>query len=731
MDKELIKQKTIEYVQYSEYKIMNMAPDTNGNYRTELMITILKPSIPVDNLLTKWTSENPDKSILDFTRVVISFGFSIKPLDEMGTYLNQDVYAIDLNTIEDIGELSTVWVDNPDLIHKVNLAINLKEDFDHLQYLRISGCDLRLGLEIFNKNSLVVELISCSIHEGIQQYENRTGKPNSVYCMITSCQFYNLRGLNIDHIKLFSMRDCQFESVFNSGKDQMMDNLVPALLFKNSDQVIIESLVVRTILTGFEFDKIEDLRVVGFSGKEPVIDQTIKTSMIARDCKEVTFTRIKIPGISVDKCGTVNISNVEIGKTVSQNAKYAVKVSRCTGKISISGIDCEWNSVNVAIAISLCKTDDDGQISICECDFKKLKRGVELHTNSGKINICNCSFKDMDVGATGIEIKTHAGHIKFIDCQFGIIEKGNLITGCENIDFIDCIFNGEHAPVKESVDLSINESGQIRFVSSEIQSINLGVSNSVSITFKKCVVKTSILSISGADVNFEDSQVSSNISTKFETGNLLNLRYTTFDRIFPEFDNYKLVTIDDCVFKKGIKLTTCGSAASYIKESDFGDSQDLKLFSKGIVATGCVGIDIKSNKFLSQETSEMALLELMRCIFCIFDSTNIYLAQSGILIGDWARDSEVGMNNNHIIIDSSSKSQPVVSSSNNFRYMLCIFNRKLFEKQYPGLQGYETIEDVIDLHLNTVSIVNLSEQWVPPYIKTLNSALKSSLNQIS
>ena len=731
MEKELIRQKTINYVQYSEYRLLDVSPDTNGEYRTELRIILMKSSVPVDSLITQWTDANADRSIFDFTRVVITFGFPVKPIDEMGSYLDQDVYSIDLNTIEDIGELSTVWVENSNYEYKVGLFVNLDEDFDNLEYLRIVGCDLKYGLEVGNKNGLVVEMVSCDINEGIQQYENRDGKKNTVYCMLTACTFYNLRGLNFNHIKLLSMKDCNLESAFESGEDQMIDNLVPALLFKNSDQIIIENLFVRTILTGFEFDNIDNLRVCGFTGKEPVIDETIKNSMIARNCKEVTFTCIKVPGVTADKCENVNISNVVIGKTVSQNAKFGVKVSRCVGKISISGIDCEWNTVKTAVAISLCKVDEDNQISICDCNFKKLKNGISLNTNSGNINICNCSFKDMDIDATGLNVKTHAGFIKVIDSQFGHINGGNFIGLCENLDFVDCSFGGDLSAREDVTDLKISESGTIRFVSCDIQSSHIEISNSVSTNFKKSLVKTNIIKLSGSDLSFEDSQISSNHNSSFTTGGSLNLRYSSFEGFTPEFDNYNAVTIDDCVFKKGLKLTTCGTPGSYIKECDFGDSDDLKSFTKGILAIGCTGIEMKNNVFNSDESKTVTILELTRCSSCIFDQTNSYKNKSGILITDWSKDSTSGINNNHIIVDSASENRPSVSSTNNFRYMLFIFNRKVYDSQYSGVPAYSNLDDVIGLRLNTISVVDFSEQWVAPYIKRLNSALKTALNQIS
>ena len=40
--KVLVRQKTIHYVQYSEYQLTDLAPDTNGEYKTELVIKLLK-----------------------------------------------------------------------------------------------------------------------------------------------------------------------------------------------------------------------------------------------------------------------------------------------------------------------------------------------------------------------------------------------------------------------------------------------------------------------------------------------------------------------------------------------------------------------------------------------------------------------------------------------------------------------------------------------------------------
>ena len=179
----------------------------------------------------------------------------------------------------------------------------------------------------------------------------------------------NVRGINVDRAKYFMMKDCLIESAYNDENVPMMSTLAPVLSFKNSEQIVFENISVRTILTGFNFNNIDNLRITGLRGKEPVIDETIKNAILVSNCKEVTISSIDIPGITVDLSEVVNIADVKIGKTVSQNADFAIKVMRCTGKISIADVECDFNTVKTMIGISMCRVSDDDSISVCETTF--------------------------------------------------------------------------------------------------------------------------------------------------------------------------------------------------------------------------------------------------------------------------------------------------------------------------------------------------------------------------
>lgn len=730
--KVLVRQRTINYVQYSEYQLTDLAPANNGEYKTELSIKLLKTSCPLETLLTQWIDSHPDEDIGSFTRVVFEFGFPIKPIDEMGTYLDQDVYTFDMNKIENLDDsVQIIWVDAEAYKYKMNVLIDFSKQFENIAYLRFRGCDFRSGIDFGNKNGTVLELINCDITEGIQIYENRNNKKNSIYCMLTECVFKDVRGINIDHAKYFMMKDCYLESVYSDENVPMMTSLAPALLFKNSNQIVFENLGVRTILTGFDFDNIDDLRITGFRGKEPVIDETIKNSIMVRNSKEVTISSIDVPGVTVDSSETVNISDVKIGRTVSQNAEFAVKVMRCTGKVSISSVECEFNTVKTVIGISMCKPSDEDAISVCETNFSKVKKGLALESNYGSINICNCNFTNMMDDGIGFSIKSHAGAVKFIDCNFDKLPKAYRVESCENLDIISSLFDCGSV-VSDKPNFEINNSGDIRFIESKIKSCYLKLDTVNLLRIKSSSIETGSVDISGiGTLEFEDSLISRMKSMKIETGNTLRSRYSSFEWFEPKFDNFEFVQLIGSIFKKGITLTQSGTPGSYIKECEFGDSDNVDLFSKGIELISCSGIEMSKNTFIADESKKPSILKIDYGNGNIFDYTNIYPNRSSINITDWSRDSEIGINNNHIIVDTDTEVIPEVSSTNNFRYMLSIFNKNKYLSQYSGKIEYTDVNDVINLKLNTVSLVSLSETWVLPFIKQLNAKIKTTLNEIS
>ena len=729
--KVLTKQRTINYVQYSEYQLTDLAPDTNGEYKTELSVKLLRTSCPPETLLTQWSDANPDRSISMFTRVTFEFGFPIKAIDQMGTYLDQDVYAFDMTKIENLDDLPIVWVDADTYSYKMNVIFDFTKPLGSIAYIRFRGCEFRSGIEFGNKSGTVVEFVNCDIIEGVQVYENREHKPNSVYCMFTECVFKEVRGINIDHAKYFMMKDCNIESAYSDDNVPIMTSLAPVLQFKNSNQVVIENLSVRTILTGFDFDNLDNLRITGLRGKEPVIDETIKNAIMVRNSKEVTITSIDIPGVTVDSSEIVNISDVNIGKTLAQNAEFAVKVMRCTGKVSISCVECDFNTVKTVIGISMCKVSDDDSISVCETTFSHVKKGLLLESNYGSINICNCNFTNMMDDGVGFAVKSHAGSVKFIDCKFDKLPKAYLVESCENLDIVSSIIDGGSSAGDKS-NFEINNSGVIRVIDSKIKSFNLTTDSLTSLTFKGSALETDSLNFNGVGtLEFEDSMLSRIKSMNITTGNTLRSRYTIFEWFEPKFDNFKSIIFNNSIFKKGVTLSQCGTPGSYIKECEFGDSDNEDLFIKGIELSSCSGIEMSKNSFIANESKKPSILKIEYGNGNIFDHTNEYPNRSSININDWSQDSEIGINNNHVIIDTDTGIIPEVSGSNNFRYMLSIFNRNKYLSQYSGKIEYDKVEDVIALKLNTISQVSLSEQWVLPYIKQLNAKIKTALNEIS
>ena len=728
--KVLVRQKTIHYVQYSEYQLTDLAPDTNGEYKTELVIKLLKTSCPVETLITQWVDANPDRDIGAFTRITFEFGFPIKPIDEMGTYLDQDVYTFEMNKIEDLDEVRIIWVDAETYANKMNVVMDFSGQYSHIAYMRFRGCDFRSEIKFGDKNGTVLELVNCDISEGIQIYETRENKKKSIYCMLTECTFKNVRGINVDRAKYFMMKDCLIESAYNDENVPMMSTLAPVLSFKNSEQIVFENISVRTILTGFNFNNIDNLRITGLRGKEPVIDETIKNAVLVSNCKEVIISSIDIPGITVDLSEVVNIADVKIGKTVSQNADFAIKVMRCTGKISIADVECDFNTVKTMIGISMCRVSDDDSISVCETTFANTKQGLMLESNYGSINICNCNFTNMKDGI-GFAVKSHAGSVKFIDCQFNKLPKPYKVESCENLDFVSSMMDG-NTSASDSSNIEINNSGDVRIIDSKIKSFNFKTDSVNLIRIKGSALESNILDMNGVGtLEFEDSVLSRIRSMNIQTGNTLRSRYTSFEWFEPKFDNFQTVQFNNSIFKKGVTLTQCGTIGSYIKECEFGESDDVNLFIKGIELNTCSGIEMTKNTFIAEESKKPSILKIDYGSGNIFDHTNEYPNRSSISINDWSTDSEVGLNNNHIIVDTDSEIIPEVSSTNNFRYMLSIFNRNKYLSQYSGKIEYDKVEDVVALKLNTVSMVSLSETWVLPYIKQLNAKIKIALNEIS
>ena len=106
---------------------------------------------------------------------------------------------------------------------------------------------------------------------------------------------------------------------------------------------------------------------------------------------------------------------------------------------------------------------------------------------------------------------------------------------------------------------------------------------------------------------------------------------------------------------------------------------------------------------------------------------NVFPNKSKIIVTD----GELNYNNNIFVIDTTLDYRPSIAGTSNYSYLLYLYNRKLFNEQYPNAKTYETIEEIQNLKINAIAYVDPNEPWVKPFLVKIKNNLNSGYSNIS
>ena len=734
-DKTLIRQTIINFVQYNEYRLNNEMPTTTGDYKTELEIKLLKKTVNIKTLINAWVNEYPSESIFSFDRVIISFGFNISAIDDGTSYIKTEPFSLDLDSVERIDELTVLWIKCDSAEDKLNLNITLDESdesiYTNLVHLKCVGCSFKNGLKYSDRNGLIVDLDDCEIYDNLTVAETRENKLMSMFLRLNRCVFKELRGLNILKLKYVYFGGCSVESSFTESEETMNSLTSPTMMITSCEDVRITDFDDGELKVGFQFIDNDSVDISRFSGRHIDPINPLKTIIGLVGCNTVNVSSCPINGINIMDCGTINVSDINPIRNQVQNADYLIQIAGAKESVSIANLEVDYNVAKNPIIVSLSSAE---KIGICACKFEyDPLHSITLKGNTGTVTITDCVFTKNE--NLCILAETISSGLKFIDCTFNDNSKILDASTVGSLEFIDCDIQGsENGEINSSKDLIVKMCENVKFSGSFIQHMNLEITDCGTVEFKSNQITHSYLDarrlteVYSKESLFESmTRNGGNSPFTFDNIDSFESRMTMFKKSQPSFSNCKTVLISDNTFSHGFIMENSGSLGSYITSCDIGDEEHPESFVKSIEMTSCTGIKLNENSFHGLEERSPTILKMTWCNSCYFDMDNVFPNKSKIIVTN----GELNYNNNIFVIDTTLDYRPSIAGTSNYSYLLYLYNRKLFNEQYPNAKTYETIEEIQNLKINAIVYVDPNESWVKPFLVKIKNNLNSGYSNIS
>lgn len=734
-DKTLIRQTIINFVQYNEYRLNNEMPTTAGDYKTELEIKLLKKTVNIKTLITAWENKYPSSSVFSFDRVVITFGFNISAVDDGTSYIKTEPFSFDLDSVEDVDELTVLWIKCDSADDKLNLNITLDESeesiYTNLVHLKCVGCSFKNGLKYSDRNGLIVDLEDCEIYDNLTVAETRENKLMLMYLRLNRCVFKELRGLNILKLKYVYFGGCSVDSSFTEDEETMNSLTSPTMMITDCEDVRINDFDNGELKVGFQFVNNDSVDISRFSGRHIDPINPLKTTIGVVGCNTVNISSCPINGINIMDCNVINVSDINPIRNQVQNSDYLIQIAGAKESVSIANLEVDYNVAKNPIIVSLSSAE---KIGICACKFEyDPLHSITLKGNTGIVTITDCVFIKNE--NTCVLAETVSEGLKFIDCTFDSNSKILDASTVGNLEFVDCNIRGsENGEINKSKDLVIGMCENVKFSGSFIQYMNLEILDCGTVEFKSNQITRSYIDASRlSKIYMKESLFESTTRDGgkspfiFEYVDSFESRMSTFKKSQPLLTNCKTVLISDNTFSHGFIMENSGSFGSYISSCDIGDKENPESFVKSIEMTSCTGIKLNGNSFYGLEERSPTILKMTWCNSCYFDMDNVFPNKSKIIVTD----GELNYNNNIFVIDTTLDYRPSIAGTSNYSYLLYLYNRKLFNEQYPNAKTYETIEEIQNLKINAIAYVDPNEPWVKPFLVKIKNNLNSGYSNIS
>lgn len=731
-EKTLLRETLINYVQYKEYRLDDEVPRPTGSYKTELEIRILKKTVNVQNLLNQWKNKYPDDNIFQFDKIRFTFGFGITAVDDGSSFIKGEPYEFNLNSVDGIGELTVIYVDCESPEDKLILNLNLTDEnspFTDLIHLNCSCCKFVDGFRISNRESFIVELNDCDIYDFVESTETRNDKKATSYTILNRCNFYNLRGISINKNAYLKIGDCQVKSSYTNDEDLDVGDITsPNFLISNCEDVNIDKLYFDKFISGLQLSGNQSVTVSFLDGKHTDLMNPLQAILGIVGSDEVNISNCDINGINIIDCGKICVANINPIRNKIQNADYIVKIAGSKDTVSLAEINPDINVAKKPIIIAMCSSEN---IGICSCKFKNdFEESISVNSNDGIISITDCVFTNNE--HICIKAENISNALRFIDCIFDSNKDIISAATVESLDFVGCTIKGANS-INEKKDLKISMCNTVRFIDTYFQFINASIEDCGTCDFKESQFTDSYIDTVRTDISSKQSlfettvRIDESAGVAFTYGSSINLSETEFRKSPPIIYGFDLVNLKNSSFKSGLNISNSGIPSSQIKGCEFGDSEDLNRFNRGIHLEACSSISIIENEFYALEKNNPSILDMIWCNICYYDNTNNAPNKSRINI----QNGESNYNNNIFVIDKTSENKPSINTLSNYSYMLYLFNKPKYNEQYSGMNAYDNIDDVIKLKTNMVAYVDFEESWVEPFLAKVKSNLNTGYSNIS